>query len=172
MNQWLWDFKVPWSFGFLLGLPPRGGFSKIIQVTMKLIHLMSCRNPCRLYIHLTISCYFCPSSVVCNEPFSATKVLEVQWSHALDLMCEVALGILHGLGLGLLLPVVKVCGCYLVCLFFFIFSNFYQLDSHNTTCVCVSKSTMNHLPKPDWKSYLPLFNHGYLKCKFVDSQLD
>ena len=26
MNQWLWGFGVPWSPGFVSGLPPRGSF--------------------------------------------------------------------------------------------------------------------------------------------------
>ena len=34
-NQRLWAFGVPWSFGVVLGLSPRGGFLKIVQVTMK-----------------------------------------------------------------------------------------------------------------------------------------
>ena len=28
INQWLWTFGMPWSPGFVLGLPPRGGFWK------------------------------------------------------------------------------------------------------------------------------------------------
>ena len=28
MNQRVWEFWVPWSSGFVLGLPPRGGFRK------------------------------------------------------------------------------------------------------------------------------------------------
>ena len=35
INQRLWVFGVSWSPGFVLGLPPRDVFSKIIQVTMK-----------------------------------------------------------------------------------------------------------------------------------------
>ena len=35
INQWLWAFGVKWSPHFVLGLPPRDGFLKIVQVTMK-----------------------------------------------------------------------------------------------------------------------------------------
>ena len=31
----MWAFGVPWSPGFVLSLPPRGGFKKIVPVTMK-----------------------------------------------------------------------------------------------------------------------------------------
>ena len=56
---------------------------------------MSCRNPCRLYIHLAFTYSVGPSSLVRSErewdlPFPAMRVLEVHWSWALGLMCEVA----------------------------------------------------------------------------------
>ena len=35
INQQLWAFGVPWSPGFVLGLLSRGGFWKIVGVTMK-----------------------------------------------------------------------------------------------------------------------------------------
>ena len=34
-NQQLRDYEVPWSPSFVLGLPPRGNFWIIVQVTMK-----------------------------------------------------------------------------------------------------------------------------------------
>ena len=57
---------------------------------------MPCRNPCRLYIHLAFTYSVGPSSVVWSElgpapPFPPMRVLEVLWSWALYLMCEVAL---------------------------------------------------------------------------------
>ena len=33
---------------------------------------------------------------------------------------------------------------------------------------CISKPTMKHMQKPDWKSDLPLTSNGYKKCMFVD----
>ena len=55
---------------------------------------MPCRNPCRLYIafHYSVG----PSNVVWSElgpalPFPPMRVLEVYWSWALSLVCEVAL---------------------------------------------------------------------------------
>ena len=57
---------------------------------------MPCRNPCKLYIHLAFNYSIGPSSVVWSElgpapPFPPMRVLEVQWSRALSLVCEVAL---------------------------------------------------------------------------------
>ena len=57
---------------------------------------MPCRNPCGLYIHLAFTYSDGPRSVVCSElaltpPFPPMRVLEVQWSQALCLMCEVVL---------------------------------------------------------------------------------
>ena len=57
---------------------------------------MPCRNPWRLYIHLAFTYSIGPSSVVWSElgpalPFPPMRVLEVQWSHAPNLVCEVAL---------------------------------------------------------------------------------
>ena len=68
-------------------------FLKIVQVTMKHV---PCRNPRRLYIHLAFTYSVGPSSVVRSKlgpapPFPPMKVLEVQWSRALSLVCEVAL---------------------------------------------------------------------------------
>jgi hypothetical protein len=61
-----------------------------------MIHLMPHRNPCRLYIHLAFTYSVGPSSVVWSElgpapPFPPMRMLEVYWSWALSLMCEVAL---------------------------------------------------------------------------------
>jgi hypothetical protein len=53
-------------------------------------------NPCRLYIHLAFTYSVGPSSIVGSElglapSFPPLRVLEVYWSRALSLMCEVAL---------------------------------------------------------------------------------
>ena len=53
-------------------------------------------NPCRLYIHLALTYSVGPSSVVLIKlgaapPFPPMRVLEVEWSWALSLVCEVAL---------------------------------------------------------------------------------
>ena len=82
INQWLWVFRVPWSTGLVLGLPPRGGFWKYSKWPWNTIHSMPHRNPCRLYNHLAFTCYVGPSSVVWSElgpslPFPPMKVLEV-----------------------------------------------------------------------------------------------
>ena len=63
-----------------------------------MIHSTPCRNPCRLYIHLAFTCSIGPSSVVWGElgpalPFPPMRVLELWWSWALSLMCEVALSV-------------------------------------------------------------------------------
>ena len=86
-------FGVPWSPTFVLGLPPRGGFWIQSKWPWNMIHLMACRNPCRLYIHLAFAYSVGPSSVVKNElrqapPFPPLRVLEVQWSRALNLVYE------------------------------------------------------------------------------------
>ena len=49
------------------------------------------RNPRRLYIHLAFTCSVGPSSIVWSELGPAMRVLEVQWSWALNLVCEVTL---------------------------------------------------------------------------------
>ena len=59
----------------------------------------ACRIPCRFYIYLVFTYSVGPSSVVWSElgpapPFPPMRVLEVQWSRALSLVCEVALGAL------------------------------------------------------------------------------
>ena len=61
-----------------------------------MVHLMPCRNPCRLYIHLAFTYSIGPSSVVGIElgpalPFPPMRVLEVQWSWVLGLVREVAI---------------------------------------------------------------------------------
>jgi hypothetical protein len=40
INQRLWAFGMPWSLGFVLGLPPRGGFWKQSTWPWNMIHLM------------------------------------------------------------------------------------------------------------------------------------
>ena len=61
----------------------------------------------------------------------------------------------------------KVCGV-LQFLFLFLFSSFYQIDSHHETCVAFCKSAMKHPQKSDWKSGFLWFSYGYWKCTFVD----
>jgi hypothetical protein len=56
------------------------------------------RNSCRLHIHLTFTYFVGPSSVVWSKlgqapPFPPMRVLEVQWSQALSLVCEMALSV-------------------------------------------------------------------------------
>ena len=87
---------MPWSCGFVLGLPPRGGFWKQSKWPWNMVHLMPCRIPCRLYNRLTFIYSIGPSSIVWSvlgpaPPFPQMRVLEVQWSRALNLVCEVAL---------------------------------------------------------------------------------
>ena len=96
INQWLWAFRVPWSSGFVLDLRPRCDFWKSSKRPWNMIHLMPCRNPCRLYIHLPFTYSVGPSSVMWSElgpalPFPPMRVLKVYESRALSLVCEVAL---------------------------------------------------------------------------------
>ena len=67
-----------------------------VEWPWNMIHLMTCGNPCRLYNHLAITYSFGPSSIVWSElgpapPFPPMRVLEMQRSRALTLVCEVAL---------------------------------------------------------------------------------
>ena len=74
-------FGVPWSPGFVLGLPPRGGFWKWSKWPWSMIHMirsMSCRNPNRLYIQLAFTYSVGPSRMVWSElqpalPFSTNE---------------------------------------------------------------------------------------------------
>ena len=96
INQRLWTFGVPWSPGFVLGLSPRGGFWKNpsdhetwsirchVGVQVDFTSILHSHTP-------SVG----PSSVVWSElgpvpPFPQMRVLEVWWSRALNLMCEVA----------------------------------------------------------------------------------
>ena len=67
INQWLWAFRVSWSPGFMLGLLPRRGFCKQSTWPWNMIHLMPCRMPCRLYIHLAFAYSVGPSNIVWGE---------------------------------------------------------------------------------------------------------
>ena len=72
-------------------------FLKIVQVTINMIRLMPCKDPCRLYIHLAFTYSVDLSSVVWRElrlapPFPPMRVLEVSCSQALGLVCVVAFG--------------------------------------------------------------------------------
>ena len=83
IDQQLWAFKVPWSPSLVLGLPPRGGFGKESKWPWNTIHWMPHTNPCRVYIHLTFTYSYGPSSIVWSSelgpapPFLPTRVLEV-----------------------------------------------------------------------------------------------
>ena len=60
------------------------------------IHSMPCKNPCRLYIHRAFTYSVGPSSIVWRKlgpapPFPPMRLLGVQWSRSLSLVCEVAL---------------------------------------------------------------------------------
>ena len=82
LNQWLCVFGVLWSHGFVLGLPPRGGFWKSSKWPWHMIHSIPCRNPCILYIHRTFTYFVGPSSEVWSElgpvlPFPPMRVLGV-----------------------------------------------------------------------------------------------
>jgi hypothetical protein len=48
INQWLRALGMPWSPGFVLGLPPRSDFWKQSKWPWTMIHSISWRNPCRL----------------------------------------------------------------------------------------------------------------------------
>ena len=81
-NVRLWAFGVSHSLNFVLGLSPIGGFWKWSKWPWNMIHLMLCRNPCRLYIYLAFIYSVGPSSVVWNQlgpapPFSTN---ESAWS--------------------------------------------------------------------------------------------
>ena len=89
------------STDFVLGLPPRSGSQKHSKWTWNMIHLMPCRNPCRLHVHLAFTYSSGPSSVVWSElgpapPFQPMRVLEVEWSQALRLLCAVAFATVIG----------------------------------------------------------------------------
>ena len=93
-NQWLGGFGVLWSPGLnVLGLPPQGGFWIESKWPWNMI---PCRKLCKRCVRLAFTYFVCPSSVVWSEvgqapPFPPMRVLEVQWSRALNLVCEVAL---------------------------------------------------------------------------------
>ena len=60
-----------------------------------MIHLMPCKIPYKPSIHLAFTHSVGPSSVVGSElglapPLTPMRVLEVHWSRALSLVCEVA----------------------------------------------------------------------------------
>ena len=88
-------FKVPWSPGFVLGLPPRGGENSPSDHEIQSIW-------CLIGIHVDFTsilhshiCSVGPSSIVWIDlgpapPFLSMRVLEVSWSRALNLVCEVA----------------------------------------------------------------------------------
>ena len=68
---------------------------------------MPYKNPRRFYTRLAFSYSIGPSSVVRRElgpapPFPPTRALEMRWSRALSLMCELALRVLfEGLTMGI-----------------------------------------------------------------------
>ena len=78
----LWAFGVPWSPGFALGLPPRGGFESSSSDHGTWSISMPCRNPCRLDIHLAFTYSIGPSCVVWSElgpapPFPPMRVFKM-----------------------------------------------------------------------------------------------
>ena len=88
--------KIQFSNSFVLLLLSRGGFWIESKWPWNMIHLASCRNPCRLYIRLACTYSVGPSSVVWSDfgpapPSPPMRVLEVYWSRASNLVCEVAL---------------------------------------------------------------------------------
>ena len=81
-NERMWEFGVPWSPGFVLSLPPRGGFWEYVKWPWNMIYSMPCRMPRRFYIHLAFTYSAGPSSVVWSKlgpapPFPPMRVLEV-----------------------------------------------------------------------------------------------
>ena len=53
--------------------------------------LLPCRNPSRLYNHLGPSSVVSSSELGPTPPFPPMRMLDVLWSWALSLVCEVAL---------------------------------------------------------------------------------
>jgi len=118
-----------------------------------MIQSMPCRNPCKLCIHLAFTNSVGPSSVVrsgeLGPPFPPMRVLEVEWSRALSLVCEVALT--HSLrGLWHVPPLMWLDHMWLVMIKGhcvrpkFIFQGLYQLDLHMVkiyTLCCIKEST-------------------------------
>ena len=93
INQRMWAFRVPWS----LGLPSRGGFEN--SASGHKTWSIGCHAGVHVdfYIRLAFTYSFGPSSRVWSgelgpaPPFPQMRVLEVWWSWALSLVCEVAL---------------------------------------------------------------------------------
>ena len=97
-NQQSWAFGVPWSPGFALGPPPRGGFWKQSKWPSCTIHSMPCRNPHRPYIRLASTYSVGPSKrsvkrrTWTGSAFATNeRSRSVIWSWAHNLMWEVAL---------------------------------------------------------------------------------
>jgi hypothetical protein len=99
INQQPWIFEVPWSPDFVLGLPPR---DNVFENNPSDHETWSIRChagiPCKLHIHRAFTYSVGPSSVVWSElgpapPFPPMRALELIWSWALSLVCEVALTI-------------------------------------------------------------------------------
>jgi hypothetical protein len=97
-NQRWWVFGVPWCPGFMLGWLPRGCFWKIIQVIHETWSIW-----CHVGIHTHFYIYLAtfthsvgPSKRSVKRelgsvpPSPPMRVLEVEWSGALSLVCEVA----------------------------------------------------------------------------------
>ena len=69
-------------------------FWKYSKWPLNMIHLMPCRNPCKLHIHLAFTYSVGPSRVVWSKlgptlPFPPMRVVEGQWPQALGLICDV-----------------------------------------------------------------------------------
>jgi hypothetical protein len=94
-----WTIVSVWSATvsrFCVRPTSKSWFWKYSKWLRKIIHLMPCKNPCKLYIHLAFTYSIGPSSIVwCKPgpapPLAAMRVLEVYWSRAFSLVCEVAL---------------------------------------------------------------------------------
>ena len=85
---------------FVSGLPHGGWPDANSDRPSNIIHSLPCINSCRLFIHNE---FFEPlglhllawSELGRSRSFQPTRHLRMQWSWALDLMCEVALGIMQ-----------------------------------------------------------------------------
>ena len=51
---------------------------------------------------------------------------------------------------------------------FFMITNFYRLDLHNTIHVVLANLQWNICKKSNWTLYLPWVSYGYCKCMFVN----
>jgi hypothetical protein len=91
---------VPWSPGFVSGLPPRGGFRKKSKWPWDMIYLMPRMNLCRLYIYLAFTYSVGLSSGVWSRDLDRLHLFH-QWEClkrngrglSISRICDVALSI-------------------------------------------------------------------------------